>query len=121
MTSDAQYITLTDNNFQQEVLEAKVPILVECWATWCNPYYLTNPTLSELAADFAEQVKVGRLNIAVFARIATHYHIRAVPTLLIFNNREVVSQVIGGVPKAVIAAKLNFLLQSSYLSRSRMA
>ena len=117
MSSHTQCITFTDNNFHQEVIEAEVPVLVDCWATWCHPHRLGNPTISELAADFTGQVKVGRLNVEDSAQAAMPYRIRAVPTLLIFQGGEVVSQIVGGVSKATIAAKLNVLLQSSYSSR----
>lgn len=106
------------SNFQSEVLEAKVPVLVDCWATWCRPNSMISPAIQALATDFTEQIKVGRLNIAEFECLATHYDIRAVPTLLIFNNGQVIEQVIGGVLKATIANKLNELLQGAHSNSS---
>ena len=117
MLNHTQCITFIDNNFHQEVIEAEVPLLVDCWATWCNPCCMQNSTISELAADFTGQVKVGRLNVENLAQAAMPHRIRVVPTLLIFQGGKVVSRIIGGVPKATIAAKLNELLQGSCSSR----
>ena len=116
MSTPTQYITLTDDNFHQEVLRAEVPVLVDCWATWCNPHEMVNPTISELAADFMGQVKVGRLNVENSVQAAMPYRVRAVHTLLIFQGGEAMNQIVGEVSEATIAAKLNALLQGSLSS-----
>lgn len=121
MLIDTQCITLTDSNFQSEVLEAQMPVLVDCWASWCDSFQRVNPILNELAIDFAEQIKVGRLNVATSDWLAAHYRVRVVPTLLFFRNGQVVKRVIGSGSKSELANQLKTLLASSCLSRSRIA
>jgi thioredoxin 1 len=103
-------ITLTDDSFQQEVLNSSQPVLVDFWAPWCGPCRLVAPIVESIAADFAGQVKVCKLNADQFDRIATLYQIHAIPTLLIFQQGKVVDQAIGVSPKAELVAKLTELL-----------
>ncbi|PSB24320.1 thioredoxin family protein [Stenomitos frigidus] len=121
MLVTTQCILLTDANFQSEVLEAQVPVLVDCWASWCGSFHQMNPIIETLAIEFAGQIKIGRLNIAASEQLAMRYDIRAVPTLLLFKDGQVMERVIGSVSKQRFADTLNALLPGSYSSRSRMA
>jgi thioredoxin 1 len=121
MLLQTPFLTLTDNNFQAEVDQAQVPVLVDCWATWCMPQYSINPIFDNLALEFAEQILIGRLNIAVSEQIAAKYDIRAVPTLLIFSHGKVVCRRIGVASQHEISQQLNILLLDARLNRSGMS
>lgn len=111
MTHHAKYITLDGANFKPEVLESAAPVLVDFWASWCGPCHMLAPVIEELAADFEGRAKVGKLNVDDNADVAAQYRIRSIPTLLLFKDGQVVDQVVGAVPKRVLAEKLNALLQ----------
>lgn len=110
MAKDPKYITLTDDNFNKEVLETTEPVLVDFWAEWCPPCRMIAPVIEELAAEFEGRAKVGKLDVDNNANVAAQYSIRSIPTLLIFKDRQVVDQVVGAVPKSVLTDKLNTLL-----------
>ncbi|GAB4152037.1 MAG: thioredoxin [Cyanobacteria bacterium J069] len=114
MTLHTQWITLTEPNFQAEVLEAQIPVLVDFWASWCTYFQQINPVLHGAALDFAGQVKFGRLNIAIADSLAKRYDIRAVPTLILFQKGRVMERVTGCISKQDLDSKL----QSKYLVHS---
>jgi len=88
-------ITLTDANFKQEVLESLTPVLVDFWAEWCGPCKMLAPLLDDIASEYDGKVKVGKLNVDEHQGVASEYGIRAIPTLLIFKNGQVVEHVVG--------------------------
>ena len=112
MRDTKSYITLTDANFQKEVLENPQPVLVDFWADWCGPCHMIAPAIEELADDFEGQVKVGKVEVDNNQRVAAQYDIRSIPTLLFFKDGQVVDRVVGVVPKKGIAEKLNAFLQT---------
>jgi thioredoxin 1 len=120
MLLTARCITLTETNFQAEVLEAQMPVLVDCWASWCGSFHQMNPIIEELAIEFAGHLKIGRLNVGSSEKLAARYGIRAVPTLLLFQDGQVIERVIGSVSKQRFANKLNALL-AGHSSRSPIA
>jgi thioredoxin 1 len=111
MTHNAKYITLDGDNFKTEVLEGAGPVLVDFWASWCGPCHVLSPVIEELAVDFEGRAKVGKLNVDDNADVAAQYRIRSIPTLLFFKDGQVVDQVVGAVPRRVLADKLLALLQ----------
>lgn len=91
-------LTLTDKNFKTEVLESKLPVLVDFWAEWCAPCRIVSPIVEELAKEYEGKLKVGKLNVDE-NHIASHYGIMSIPTLLIFKNGQVVKTMIGAQSK----------------------
>ena len=88
-------VTLTKENFAQEVLQSPTPVLVDFWAEWCGPCKMIAPVLDELADEYQGRAKIGKVNIEEHQTLAVEYGIRAIPTLLLFHNGEVVQHIIG--------------------------
>ena len=88
-------VSLTKENFAQEVLKSPVPVLVDFWAEWCGPCKMIAPVLGELADEYDGRVKIGKVNIDNEQALAGEYGIRAIPTLLLFHNGQVAEQIVG--------------------------
>ena len=104
--------TITEANFEAEVLQSGIPVLVDLWAVWCGPCKMIEPSVAEIATEYAGQLKVGKLNVDENPQIATKYGVRSIPTLLLFQNGELKDQLIGAVPKKQIVTKIDNLLNS---------
>ena len=109
MAENGKYVTATDDNFNDEVLQANEPVLVDFWATWCGPCRMIAPTIEELAGEFEGRAKVVKLDVDNNPQTAMQFGIRSIPTLLFFKNGEVVDQMIGAVSKKELADKLESL------------
>ncbi|ACL30377.1 thioredoxin TrxA [Buchnera aphidicola str. APS (Acyrthosiphon pisum)] len=92
-------IELTDQNFEEQVLNSKSFFLVDFWAQWCNPCKILAPILEEISKEYSNKVIVGKLNIEENPNTAPVYSIRSIPTLLLFNNSEVLATKVGAVSK----------------------
>ena len=97
----------TDQSFDTDVVQADLPVLIDFWAVWCGPCKAIAPTIEEIAGDYAGKVKVGKLNVDQNQNTAMQYGVRSIPTLLIMKNGEVVSQIVGAVPKENITKALD--------------
>ena len=100
-------IELTDANFDTEVLQSKVPVMVDFWAEWCGPCRMLAPTVEAVANDFVGKVKVGKLNVDENGPTAFRYNIRGIPTLLIFKDGQVQEQLVGTQPRSAIEKALS--------------
>ena len=97
---------VTDASFPNEVLESSVPVLVDFWAPWCGPCRMVAPVVDEIAEQYAEQIKVVKLNTDENPQVASQYGIRSIPTLMIFKDGQRVDMVVGAVPKTTLATTI---------------
>ncbi len=93
-------ITITDHNFESEVATCSKPFLLDFWATWCGPCLAIAPHVEALANEYADQIKVGKLDVDQNRTVAGQFGIRSIPTLILFKNGQAVDQLIGGASKA---------------------
>jgi thioredoxin 1 len=100
--ASANTFDVTDANFQTEVVQSKLPVLVDFWATWCGPCRAIAPHLDALAQSYAGKIRVGKCDIDHNPGVPTQFEIRSVPTLLLFKNGQVSGQLVGAVPRARI-------------------
>jgi thioredoxin 1 len=103
----ANLVTLTPANFGTEVLKSEVPVLVDFWAEWCGPCKMIAPVLDELASEFDGKIKIGKVNIDEHQALATEYGIRAIPTLLVFKDGQVIEQIVGMRSKRDLKSSLD--------------
>lgn len=103
-------IDITDDAFDTEVLQSDKPVIVDFWATWCGPCKMIAPILEEIAGEYDEKVKIVKIDVDSNSQTAGKYNIMSIPSLLFFKNGEMVDQVVGAIPKAQLAARLDKVL-----------
>ena len=101
---------VTDGNFEEEVIKSDLPVLVDFWAPWCGPCRTVAPIVEELAKDYQGKVKVTKLDVDNNPGTAAKYGIFSIPTILIFKDGKVATQIVGAMPKKHFVDKLNELL-----------
>ncbi|MEA3506219.1 MAG: thioredoxin [Elusimicrobiota bacterium] len=99
-------IELNDDNFEKEVLESDIPVLVDFWAEWCAPCLMVAPAVAKIAKDNEGKLKVCKLNVDDARATAAKYGIMSIPTLAVFNNGEVADKAVGALPKEAIMEKI---------------
>ena len=100
----------TDANFENDVTNSDIPVLVDFWATWCGPCKAIAPLVEEIAEQYSGKVKVGKLDVDQNQNSAMKFGVRSIPTLLIMKGGEVVNQIVGSVPKTDITDKLDQII-----------
>ena len=95
---------VTDTTFENEVLQSTRPVLVDYWAEWCGPCKMIAPSLDESAETYAGRLDVAKINVDQNQSVPSRYHVRGIPTLMLFKNGEVVATKVGAVSKAQLAA-----------------
>jgi len=100
----------TTDNFHQEVLESKKPVLVDFWAEWCGPCRMIAPLIDELHEEFKDSAVIGKVNVDSESEISAKYGITSIPTLLFFQNGEIVDKHVGAASKHQLEEKIKSLL-----------
>ena len=100
-------IEITDSNFESEVIQADVPVLVDFWAEWCPPCKMLLPTINEIAGEYAGKAKIGKVDTDANREISMNYGIQSIPTMIIFKNGEETKRLVGLTNKDEIAAALD--------------
>lgn len=100
-------ITLTNENFEEEVIKSDIPVLVDFWATWCGPCRMLAPTVEEIADEYDGKIKVGKLNVDDAQELAVSYGVSSIPTVMLFKGGKPVGQSVGYVPKGNLVALIS--------------
>ena len=103
-------LKVTDDNFEQEIINSDIPALVDFWAEWCGPCKMVSPVVEELAKEYEGKIKIGQMNVDENRQTPAKYGIRAIPTLILFKNGNVAQTIVGAQPKSAIEEELKKLL-----------
>ncbi len=99
-------VEITDANFEELVTKSEKPVLIDLWATWCGPCRLVAPTVEQIAEEYSDKVRVGKVDVDSNRQIAMDFSVRAIPTLLILKGGQEVDRLVGNQNKASIVSRL---------------
>jgi thioredoxin 1 len=105
--SSDHIVHVTDTSFEDEVLKAKGPILLDFWAEWCGPCKMIAPMLEEIAAEYKEKVTIAKIDIDANPKTPARFNVRGIPTLMLFKNGQIEGQKVGALRKADLSAFLD--------------
>jgi thioredoxin 1 len=100
-------VTIDEANFDQEVLQSPIPVIVDFWAEWCGPCKVLGPIVSEIAKEYEGKLKVGKLDVDANGNLAMRYNVMSIPTIKIFKGGQLVGEMVGAAPKAVLMAEIS--------------
>ena len=103
-------VEITDANFEEIVLNAKVPVLVDFWAEWCGPCRMIGPVIEEMSTEYEGKAIIGKVNVDENPGVSAKFGVRNIPTILFVKNGEIADKSVGAVPKAQLTAKLDAIL-----------
>jgi len=103
-------LEITDANFEETVLNSSKPVFVDFWAAWCGPCRMVGPIIDEISTEYAEKAVVGKVDVDANQEFAAKYGVRNIPTVLVFQNGEVVGRQVGVAPKASYTDAIDALL-----------
>lgn len=106
-------LVVTDASFDEDVLRARLPVLLDCWAPWCGPCRTLAPVIDALARSYAGRVRVAKLNVDENPRVAARYAVQGIPTLLLLESGHLRDRLVGVQPRTVLEARLETLLARS--------
>jgi thioredoxin 1 len=99
-------VILTEENFEQEVLQSKIPVLIDFWAEWCGPCKILSPLIEEIAKEYDGKLKVGKVNVDEQNGLAMRYNVMSIPTMKFFKGGQQVGELVGAAPKGTILSEL---------------
>lgn len=104
-------VIITDKNFEEEVLQSKIPVLVDFWAAWCGPCQMLSPTIEEIAKEYEGKVKVVKVDVDTNQITAQKYNILSIPTVILLKGGQPVTQVVGVAPKEKFEEEIKKVLE----------
>jgi len=99
-------LKITSENFEREVLQSEKPVLIDFWASWCGPCRMLSPTISEIAEEYKDKVKVGKVNVDEESELAAMFRVSSIPLLVVMKNGKVVNSAVGVRPKSQIVGMI---------------
>ena len=99
-------VAVTDQSFDQEVLQSPVPVLVDFWAAWCGPCKAIAPTIDQLSVEYAGKLKVVKVDVDANMEVSNRFGVLSIPTLLVFKDGQIVEKMIGALPKPALLARI---------------